>query len=130
MRKILSFLALTAFLACLGTVAGAQQTVDLSGTWIGFAERQGNQDGLTLVLAKKDNTYTGTLTDEMGMFQGSEIRNFVQKAEAITFEFDGGGGGQTFTLKAELKLSGETMKGTWTVVGVDDSGMIELTRKK
>jgi hypothetical protein len=130
MKKLLSLTVLAAFLACLGAVANARQKTDLSGTWTGYAERQGSQDGLTLVLEKKDATYSGKLTDEMGMFPGAEIKNFVQKAETITFEFDGGMGGQVFTLKAELKLSGETMKGTWAMVGVDDSGTMELVRKK
>jgi len=130
MSKSLSLLVLAGFLACLGTLASAQQKNDLSGTWMGHAERQGNLDNLTLVLTKKDNTYAGVLTDEMGMFQDSEIKKFVQKADVITFEFNGGGGGQTFTLKAELKLSGETMKGTWAMIGVEDSGTLELVRKK
>ena len=130
MRKNLSLLLLAAFLACLGTVANASQENDLSGTWTGFAERQGSQDSLTLVLTKKDNSYTGRLSDAMGMFQDVEITNFLQKGETITFDFGGGMGGEVFNLKAELKLSGDTMSGTWTMVGADDSGGFEVVRKK
>ncbi len=130
MRELISAMILAVFVVGLGPLAGASQKTDLSGTWTGFAERQGSQDNLTLVLQKKDNKYTGKLTDEMGMFPGVEVKNFVQKEDIVTFEFDGGMGGQVFTLKAELKLSGEMMKGTWTMIGADDSGAIELSRKK
>ena len=39
-------------------------------------------------------------------------------------------GGQIFSFKAELKVSGDTMKGTWAMVGADGSATMELTRKK
>ncbi len=128
MKKCFSVLLAMAFAAGLGTAA--PQSDDLSGTWTGFAERQGSQDSLTLVLEKKGDAYAGKATDAMGMFQDAVIKNFVQKAETVTFEFDGDMGGQVFTLKVELKVSGESLIGTWAMIGADDSGAIELARKK
>jgi len=124
---------LPVLLVCIldfGAALLAQQT-DLSGTWVGFAERRGSQDELTVVLEKKDGRYAGKLTDNMGVFTNSEIKNCAVKDDKVTFEFDGGAGGQTFTLRAELTLKNDTMKGTWTIiVGTEDSGTIEVTRKK
>jgi hypothetical protein len=130
MKKYLAFLILAGLLAGQGMFLYPGQKDDLSGTWTGYAERQGSRDPLTVVFEIKDKTYTGTLTDEMGMFQGAAIKNFVRKAETVTFEFEGGMGSEVFTLKAELKLKGDTITGTWVMVGAEDSGSIELARKK
>lgn len=131
MRKYICFSALVLFVLGFGA-ATASQKIDLSGTWVGFAERMGSQDPLTLILEKKEGVYTGKIWDEMGMFPGVEIRNFVLKDNVVTFQFDGGTGNQgNFTLKAEMTLSEETMKGTWKMVGVDqETGAIELRRRK
>jgi hypothetical protein len=131
MRKYICFSALVLFVLGLGA-ATASQKIDLSGTWVGFAERMGSQDTVTLVLEKKEGVYTGKITDQMGMFPGVEIRNFVLKDNAVTFQFDGGTGNEgNFTLKAEMTLSEDTMKGTWKMVGVDEeTGAIELSLQK
>jgi len=131
MRKYICFSALVLFVLGLGA-ATASQKIDLSGTWVGFAERMGSQDTVTLVLEKKEGVYTGKITDQMGMFPGVEIRNFVLKDNAVTFQFDGGTGNEVnFTLKAEMTLSEDTMKGTWKMVGVDEeTGAIELSLQK
>lgn len=130
MKKQVCSLTLALFVLGLGAAAQSQKT-NLSGTWDGFAERMGSQDPLTLVLEKKEGVYTGKITDQMGMFPGAEIKNFTLKDEAVTFEFDGGSQESgTFTLKVEMTLSGDTMKGTWKMVGVDqETGAIELSRK-
>ncbi len=131
MKKSVCISALVVFL--FGLVAAAQsQKIDLSGTWVGYAERMGSQDGITLVLEKKEGVYQGKLTDEMGMFPGVEIRDLVLKEDVVTFEFDGGtGSSESFTLKAEMTLSGDSLKGTWKMVGVDqETGAFELSRKK
>jgi len=129
MKKFVNFLTLAILVVGLAAVGYAQKT-DLSGTWIGFAERQGNADDLTVVLEKKGDIYTGKLTDQMGMFPGVEIKKFSVKDDVVTFEFDGAMGGQTFTIKAELKLSADGLKGNWTMAGSDDSGAFELKPKK
>jgi hypothetical protein len=128
-------------LACLSTLAvlvvglaAAPQAkkVDLSGTWTGFAERMGSQDPLTLVLEKKEGVYAGKVTDQMGMFPGVEVKNFALKENILTFEFDGGSQDSgAFTIKAELTLTGDTMKGTWKMAGSDqETGAMELSRQK
>ncbi|MDH4198222.1 MAG: hypothetical protein OEW05_12475 [Candidatus Aminicenantes bacterium] len=131
MRKYVCFSALVLFVLGLGAAASPQK-IDLSGTWVGFAERMGSQDGLTVVLEKKEGFYAGKLTDQMGMFPGVEIKNLVLKDDAVTFEFDGGSTETgVFTLKAEMTLSGDTMKGTWKMAGADqETGAIELSRQK
>jgi len=131
MKKFACFLALALFV--LGLAAAAQdKKVNLAGTWVGFAERFGSQDPLTVVLEKKEGVYAGKVTDQMGMFPGAEIKNFLLKDNVVTFEFDGGSGeGGNFTINAEMTLSGDSMKGTWKMAGVDqETGAIELSRQK
>jgi len=131
MRKSLCFSILVLFIFGFGA-ASASPKIDLSGTWVGFAERMGSQDSLTLVLEMKEGVYTGKITDQMGMFPGVEIRNFILKDNTVTFEFDGGAEDQgRFTLIAQMALSEDTMNGTWKMVGVDqEAGAIEVTRQK
>ena len=131
MRKSTCFLALVVFVLGLAAAA-APQKIDLSGTWAGFAERMGSQDPLTLIFEKNEGVYAGKVTDQMGMFPGAEIKNFLLKDNVVTFEFDGGSGeGGNFTINAEMTLSGDSMKGTWKMAGVDqETGAIELSRQK
>ena len=130
MKKSTNFLILAILVVGLVVVVYAQKT-DLSGTWVGFAERLGNQDNIIVVLEKKDDTYIGKLTDEMGEFPGAEAKNLTVNNDVVAFELDGGQGDQSYTVKIEMKLSEDSLKGTWVMVGSDtESGMIELNRKK
>lgn len=128
--KFARFSFLLLFVLCLGAAAGVQD-VDLSGTWVGYAERMGSQDALTMVLEKKNGVYAGKISDSMGMFPDVEVTEFALKDGQVTFQFAGGSQDGSFVIKAELALSGETMKGTWKMVGVDqEAGAMELSRKK
>jgi hypothetical protein len=131
MKKFACLATILLFVLGFG-VASQSKKIDLSGTWAGFAERFGSQDPLTVVLEKKEGVYAGKVTDQMGMFPGAEIKNFLLKDNLVTFEFDGGSGeAGNFTIKAEMTLSGDTMRGTWKMVGVDqETGGIELSRQK
>ena len=123
------FLIFTLSLTLAAAVLFAAGAVDLSGTWKGFAENEGYPDNVTVVLEKAGDTYTGTVTDEMGMFPNSSIQNFVVIEDTVTFEFEGNYEGTPFTLKAEMTLDEGTMKGTWTVDSLGASGILELTKE-
>jgi len=114
----------------LGSLALAQAPkLNPIGTWTGKAENQGNFDDITIIIEKKDNNYTGKITDAMGMFPGVEIKNFVWKDNKVTFEFPGSMGGMTFNLKAELTLTEKTMDGTWTMVEDGSTGTLALNKQ-
>jgi len=131
MKKTACLSALLLFVLGIGAAASPQK-IDLSGTWVGFAERMGSQDPLTLVLEKKEGVYAGKITDEMGMFPGIEVKNLVLKVDVLTFDLDGGSPETgAFTIKVEMTLAGDTMKGTWKMAGVDqETGAMELSRQK
>ena len=113
------------------SLMAAAQTPKLTpvGSWTGFAENQGNQDDITVIIEKKDDAYTGKVNDAMGMFANVEIKNIVWKDTKVTFEFPGSINGMAFNIKAELTLTETTMKGIWTMIEDGSSGGIDLTRR-
>jgi len=123
-----------AALLLLAALSPAQQTgkpkVDLTGTWTGHTVLgDGSRAEFSLILAKADTTYAGKITDETGVIPEMQIKSVVFKDPDLTFEIDFPNGAATQLIKIELKVEGETLKGSW----LDEEGnsnIIELARKK
>ena len=131
MKKTASALTLFVFLLALSGGMSFSQQVDLSGTWVGPTEVPDapEPDMLTLVLKKEEGTYSGTITDSMGMLQNTEIEDVEFKDNTLTFTFQVDTGGEYLSVTTSLTLKGDKMSGYWET---DDgtSATVELERKK
>jgi hypothetical protein len=131
MKKTASALTLFVFLLALSGGMSFSQQVDLSGTWVGPTEvpDASEPDMLTLVLKKEEGTYSGTISDSMGMLQDAEIEDVEFKDNTLTFTFQVDAGGAYLSVTTSLTLKGDKMSGYWET---DDgnSATIELERKK
>jgi hypothetical protein len=129
MKKwIFPILLAASLVFCLGTLFG--QAVNITGTWEGttYVPDRGD-DQVTLVLKKDGETYSGTVTDSMGMASESKLENVQFKDETLTAEFLIFNGSDYVRINFTLKVSGEMLVGNWTDPG-GESGTLELKRKE
>ena len=131
MKKTASALTLFVFLLALSGGMSFSQQVDLSGTWVGPTEvpDASEPDMLTLVLKKEEGTYSGTISDSMGMLQDAEIEDVEFKDNTLTFTFQVDAGGAYLTVHTSLTVKGDKMSGYWET-GEGESAPIELEKKK
>jgi hypothetical protein len=123
-----------AALLLLAALAPAQQPgkpkVDLTGSWTGHTFiGDGSRAEFSLILAKAENAYAGKISDETGQMPEMQIKNVAFKDPDLTFEVDFPNGAETQLIKIQLKLEGDSLKGSW----LDEEGnsnVIELARKK
>ena len=129
MKKIRLFLLLV-IAACL-TCPLAGQTVDLSGTWFGSTAvpNAEEKDQITLVLKKEGNSYTGTVTDSMGMLNQTPLKEVKLEKGALSFYFMVFTGESELRVDSTLKISDGKLSGTWSSAA-GDSGSYEFERKK
>jgi hypothetical protein len=128
MKKLVFFLLLTVALAlALGPLFG--QETDLTGTWVGstYVSDSGD-DQVTLVLKKEGETYTGTVSDSMGMANESPLENAKFVDGTLTAEFTIFNGTDYMKIKLTLKLSGESLVGNWESAD-GETGNLELKRQ-
>jgi hypothetical protein len=107
------------------------QNTDLSGTWVGdtVVPNSPDKDGITLVLKKDGDSYSGTLSDSMGMVNAVTLENVKFEKETLTFEFFALTGDTSIRIYTKLKISEEKLVGSWTSES-SDTGPLELSRKK
>jgi hypothetical protein len=130
MRKLSKNLALSVILIMCCSILALSQDVDLTGTWEGttFVPDQG-EDGMTLVIKKEGDEYTGTATDTFGMLMDTECQDLVFEDGTLSFFFSIGTGMESMTVWVTLEVEGDTMKGYWEVAE-GDQGDIELKKNK
>lgn len=124
-------LVLAAVLAICAAGILAAQTADLSGTWVGdtIVPNSQERDGVTLVLKKVGDTYTGNLSDAMGMAVQVQLEKVKLEKGTLTFEFVISTGEQPMRIYTTLKITGEKLVGSW-VAEDNSTGPLELVRKK
>jgi hypothetical protein len=107
------------------------QDRDLSGTWVGSTEvpNREEKDNLTLVLKKEGATYTGTITDTMGMLNAAVLEKVKFEKDTISFEFLALVGNEQIRIKSTLKVSEDKMVGSWESEQ-GDTGALDFVRKK
>lgn len=119
-------LALTLALLASALAGGAQQATDLSGDWKGTTVVPGGEtDEMTLVLAKTQETYTGKISDAMGMVTDAEIYAVAFKDGKLTFNFTLNDGVE---ISIELVLTEGKLVGSWTHPE-GAAGSLELIRQ-
>ena len=89
---------------------------DPSGTWKWTVSTPNGDLETTLTLVLKDGTVTGTYSNSFGE---TSISNATLKDDAIAFEVLREFDGNKFTLKYQGMISGDTIKGTIEVPGMD-----------
>ena len=126
-KKILPLVLSAALVFCAGTLLGQEK--DLSGIWEGttYVPDSGD-DQVTLTLKKEGETYSGTVTDTMGMAIESKLENVQFKDGALKAEFLIFNGSDYVRINLALKVSGEMLVGNWTDPG-GETGTLELKRK-
>jgi hypothetical protein len=112
------------FLAVLGffvLAAPASSAFDWAGTWTGTIDTGGmGVDTITLVISKADKTYTGTMSDSLGLIDKNvAITDVKFDSTEITFSFKAAGGSMDFLMKISAhdgKISAQLMNkavGEW-----------------
>jgi hypothetical protein len=130
MKNVILIIVLAIAAVFIAGLVFAQQA-DLSGTWTGetVIPNVPDKDQITLVLKKEGATYSGTVTDSMGMAVESPLENTEFKDGSLTSEFVIFNGMQNVRIYFALKVTGERLVGHWSD-GMGEEGPIDLGRKK
>jgi hypothetical protein len=122
-------LVLTMVAAALAAGVLCAQTADLTGTWVGATMVNNEQNTLTLVLKKDGDSYSGTLSDSMGMADQAPLQKVKLEKDSLSFYFILFPGSQDTRIDVAIKVTEAKLLGTWTTEA-GDSGAFELQRKK
>jgi hypothetical protein len=110
-------LLLAACAACLLTAAALAS--DPTGTWKWSVTTQNGEIVTTAKLAAKDGQITGTYSNSFG---DGTIASGTVKDDAIAFKVVRDLNGTKFTLQYEGKITGDTIKGSITLSGMEGGG--------
>lgn len=113
--KSLRFLS-AALAACILAVAAFAASGDPSGTWKWTISTPNGDIESTATLTAKDGQVSGTYSNSYGE---SQISNGTVKDGVVAFSVVRDMGGNQFTIKYQGTLSGDTIKGTVQVPGMD-----------
>jgi hypothetical protein len=126
-----AFLALMTVALIFSASPVLSQSLDLSGTWVGetVVSSDGDKDQVTLVLTKEGESYSGNVTDSMGMANESPLEKVEFKDNTLTAEFVIFNGEEYVRISMTLEVKGERLVGEWQS---DDgeTGPLDLERKK
>lgn len=127
MRRVVSIFICLFFILIYSSVISFSQT-DLSGRWEGTTEVPDmGEDELVLVLKKDNGSYTGTISDSMGMLMETEIEDVEIEDNTLTFNFTVFTGEDYMKVYVTLNVEGEKMSGYWETED-GSSGSIELEK--
>ncbi len=122
-------LLMMVLIAAIGSLLGQDQ--DLSGTWIGSTAipNREDRDNLTLVLKKDGASYTGNITDSMGMLNATVLEKVKLEKDTLSFEFLVTTESGQIRVRSTLKVGGDKLVGSWESEQ-GDTGALEMVRKK
>lgn len=130
MKKLITILAMTAFVFALSSGFALCLSDDISGTWVGETEipDQGT-DELTLVLEKAGDSYTATMSDSFGMLTDAECEDLEYKDNVLSFNFAIYDGYSSMVIYITLEVDGNSMTGQWeTEEG--ETGEVNMVKKE
>jgi hypothetical protein len=129
MKAVTSSLLVISLLCIAAPIFG--QNKDLSGTWSGetVVPNAPDKDVITMVLKKAGDSYTGTLSDSLGMLNRTPLEKVKFEKDTLIFEFVVSTGGQEIRARIALKISGEKLSGSWETED-GNTGSLEMTRAK
>jgi len=102
---------------------------DLSGTWSGETVTPNGNDVLTLVLAKKGDSYSGTISDTLFMLNQTPLQGLKFEKGVLTFYFIILTPDSEMRVDNTIKLNGSKLAGTWATAS-GETGTYELERNK
>ena len=114
-----------------GAASVFAQNKDLDGTWVGetIVPNSPDKDVITMVLKKAGDSYTGTMSDSLGMLNGTPLTKVKFENGTLSFELVALADGQEIRVITTLKVSGEKLAGSWeTEDGAN--GLLEMSRVK
>jgi len=129
MKKIYLFF-LTTLLLMAPFVNLFALSQDISGTWVGSTEVPGMEeaDELTMVIVKSEGSYSGTISDSMGMAQDAEMNDISFEDKTLTFDFSVDTGEEIMTVSVSLEVDDDTMSGHWQAED-GSTGSIEMSKE-
>ena len=127
--RVLPFIAV--LLAAFAAPLLLGQNKDLSGTWVGSTAvpNMDEKDTVTLVLKSAGKSYTGTISDSMGVARAASLENVKVESETLSFDFAVTINDQSVSVRMQLKITGDKLVGSWST-GDNDAGALELSRQK
>ena len=119
----------TACLAFAGALLVAQTPApDLTGTWSGQTQMSRGKDVFTLVLATTGDSYSGTMSDAMGLLNKVPIQDVKYSDGTLRFTFKASLANRDLQLEATLRLENGRLVGVWTAES-GDTASLDLERK-
>lgn len=114
-----------------GAAAIFGQAKDLSGTWIGetAVPNSPDKDIVTLVLKKTGDSYTGTISDSLGMLNTTPLEKVKLENDVLSFEVVVLVSTRNIRVRTTLKISSEKLAGSWEAED-GSSGLLEMVRAK
>jgi CubicO group peptidase (beta-lactamase class C family) len=103
--------------------------LDLTGTWTGVTGFSGRKDVFTITLAKKGESYAGTITDAAGLMKQAPLEDVRITGGGLAFSFTGSLPSQDLCFQAILNPENGRLVGTWTAE-VGDVGSFSMERKE
>ena len=120
------FLAPPAARGLHGQVAGPG-VADLSGTWSGDTTLSRGKDKFTLVLERTGESYTGTMSDAMGLMNRAPIGDVRYSDGTLRFSAVASLPNRNLQLQFTLRLESGRLVGPWAAES-GDTGSLELER--
>ena len=111
----------------------AGQATDITGKWVGETVFMGStdMDRVTLALEKQGDSYSGTISDSLGLIKNAPIESVRFENDNLRFKFTAAVGGREVKMRAALNLFTGRLIGAWaTDEGTHAYGSIELERTK
>lgn len=101
---------------------------ELTGTWSGQTILSRGPDSFTLVLAKDEGAYAGTISDAAGLVRGAPLEDVRYANGGLTFAFTASLPNRDLRIEVTLKLEGGRLVGLWAAE-TGDTGSFDFERK-
>jgi hypothetical protein len=132
LMKIATKIILVLFLGLFVSVnLMAQKPADLAGTWIGpaTAESEAEPNELTLILMLEEGKLGGHMTGQYGVLNEAALYDITLSDGIFKFSVKAyGPSGEELPVSFEMKVDGDSMKGTLDIPDMGISGTWEATK--
>jgi hypothetical protein len=118
---------------CVSVNLMAQKPADLVGTWIGpaTAESEAEPNELTLILALEEGKLSGTMSGQYGVLNEASLYDISLSEGVFKFSVKAiGPSGEELAINFEMKIDGDSMKGTLEIPDMGIGGAWEATKTK
>jgi hypothetical protein len=132
MKRTMISIALTLFSIPLMSGLLIAQDSDISGTWIGDAAVPGSteSDRLTLILEKSGDSYSGKLSDSLGLASGAPLEDVTFINNDLRFRVSAKRGGQDIKLRVGLNFFLGRLIGFWGIPDTINNSVLDLSRQE